>query len=211
VTTLGGELTRAIVVAAEAQTRWETAHQQLEPVRRRRAEIAAGLEVLISEPAAGPEQEEEARRLAAELAALDATAVQLPGDPVADARTAGLRREIASTGLRGVPVASVDELIALLQLSRRRSWWAGTLALLAAAGAAGAAWLLSSGAGVAAFLGMVAAALALAGLLGFNVDADGRPVVPAVRAMWLWLKVSAATAIMSAPLACARRCRRKGR
>ena len=165
VTALGGELTQATLTAAETQARWETARQQQGPLRLRRAEIAAGLDALPATEPSDPRAAEQLGRLRGELADLERAARRSPGDPVADARFAGLRNEIAATGLRTVSIGSVDELLVLLSAARLRLWQtAARAAAMAVAGIAGT-WLLVTHQQVvpAALLAAVAALAVIAG------------------------------------------------
>ena len=171
VTALGGELTQATLTAAETQARWETASQQQSPLRLRRAEIAAGLEALPSLAVSEPNASDQLERLRGELADLERAARHSSGDPASDARVAGLRHEIAATGLRTVSIGSVDELLVLLSAARPRMWPAAArAALIATAGIAGT-WLLAAQQQLvpAALLAAVSAlALAAAGRLDWQ-------------------------------------------
>jgi exonuclease SbcC len=129
VTTLGGELAQARAGATDAGVRWDTAVERLRPIRARRAEIASGVAALSTphgppiEPGSGVG--ERAQRLRGELTAAAAMAHRETGD---DARVAALRREIAATGLHGLPSTVIDDLVPQLELAKR-----GGVALSAAA------------------------------------------------------------------------------
>jgi DNA repair protein SbcC/Rad50 len=164
VTTLGGELAQARASAVEASGRWDTAVERLRPIRARREEIARGVAALGTRHEAPFESGtagERAQRLRGELIAATAAAHRETGD---DAREAALRREIAATGLRGLPATVIDELLPQLELAKR----GGTALSVAAvfiAGCAAALGLLLAGAHnvvpslAAAGLGAAAAAI----------------------------------------------------
>jgi DNA repair protein SbcC/Rad50 len=120
VTTLGGELAQARLSAAEARVRGDTAVERLRPIRARREEIARGVAALGIQHQtpieAGGAVGERAQRLRGELIAAAAAAHRETGD---DAREAALRREIAATGLRGLPAPVIDELLPQLELAKR--------------------------------------------------------------------------------------------
>lgn len=117
VTALGGELVQARSAAIDARSRWEAASDRLRPIRARRDEIARGV-AAIGAPAGAPSVEvgERAQRLRGELFAAAGTVHRETGD---DAREAALRREIAATGLRGLPASVIDDLLPQLEEAAR--------------------------------------------------------------------------------------------
>ncbi|MFI5039727.1 MAG: AAA family ATPase, partial [Solirubrobacterales bacterium] len=138
VTALGGELAQARSNAKGAETRWQAAVDRLRPVRSRRAEIAAGIAAIGPMGELDADTGERSQRLRGELIAVADAARRTGGD---DAREAGLRREIAATGLRGLPAKVIDELLPNLEAAGRggRMFAAGAVlvAALAALTAAG--------------------------------------------------------------------------
>jgi exonuclease SbcC len=116
VTTLGGELAQARSNAADAEARREAALERLRPVRARREEIAAGVTAIGPAGGSSSDVGERSQRLRGELIAVAAAARRTGGE---DAREAALRREIAATGLRGLPAHVIDELLPELELAGR--------------------------------------------------------------------------------------------
>jgi len=140
-TSLGGELTHALLNAGEARARWNAARDTLQALRRRRAEIASGLGAIV--PVALDEDAvESAQRLRGELTAVAAAAERIDAGATADAKAAALRHEIAATGMGALPVGSAEALAALLAQARNRhspvAWLAAALGSVAAAGVAAA-------------------------------------------------------------------------
>ena len=144
VTALGGELAQARSNAKGAETRWQAAVDRLRPVRSRRAEIAAGIAAIGPVGELDSDTGERSQRLRGELIAVAAAARRTGGD---DAREAGLRREIAATGLRGLPAKVIDELLPNLEAAGR----GGRVFAVAAVLAAGLAALTAAGLGRAHF------------------------------------------------------------
>ena len=146
VTTLGGELAQARTAAADAGSRWEAAAERLRPIGARRAEIARGLAAIGAATGASgaPPTEigERAQRLRGELFAAGSTAHRDTGD---DAREAALRREIAATGLRGLPARVIDDLLPQLEEAGRGGMRLGVAAVLIAVLTAATALVLSRG------------------------------------------------------------------
>jgi exonuclease SbcC len=162
VTTLGGELAQARATAAGAATRWDEAADRLRPIRARREEIAIGLTAIgtqqASAAARGSDFGERAQRLRGELIAAATAAHSESGD---DAHEAALRREIAATGLRGLPASVVDELLPHLEEAGRGGTAMSITAVLIACLAAAAAFTL----GRAHLVGESLIAVALGGIV----------------------------------------------
>ena len=157
VTTLGGELAQATSNAKGAETRWQAAVERLRPVRSRRAEIAAGIAAIGPPGELDSDIGERSQRLRGELIAVAGAAHRTGGD---DAREAGLRREIAATGLRSLPANVIDELLPNLEAAGRGGRLFGVAAVLVAAlGALTAAALGHAHLALAATLTAVLAAL----------------------------------------------------
>jgi DNA repair protein SbcC/Rad50 len=137
VTTLGGELAQARTTAAGAATRWDAAADRLRPIRARREQIAIGVTAIGAEEAMsagrGNDLGERAQRLRGELLATVAAAQSETGD---DAREGALRREIAATGLRGLPASVIDDLLPQLEEAGRGGRALGAAAVLIACFAA---------------------------------------------------------------------------
>jgi DNA repair protein SbcC/Rad50 len=165
VTTLGGELAQARASAAGAASRWDASVDRLRPIRARREEIAAGVAAIGTQHGAplapGTDVGERAQRLRGELLAAAAAAHRETGD---DAREAALRREIAATGLRGLPKGMIDELLPELEEAGRRGTALGVAALLVACCAAAAGFGLVRAHLLAASLIAIAVGTAGAGL-----------------------------------------------
>jgi len=120
VTALGGELAQARAAATDARARWDAAAERLRPIRARRDEIARGIAAIGTATGApdtsATEIGERAQRLRGELIAAAGTVHRETGD---DARQAALRREIAATGLRGLPAPVIDDLLPQLEEAGR--------------------------------------------------------------------------------------------
>ena len=171
---LGGELHQVGLSAAEAEARWETAREPLDLLRRRRAEIAAGLRAMPDTPPVGPSATAAAEGLRRRVEVSAAIAHRDEG-LAASAREEALRREIAVTGLGGI---EPDELQGVANLvGAARTWEArsrvalGLFAALAVAGAAAFGGLTAAGQhgaarGVLLGCGLALAVALVAGLLG---------------------------------------------
>lgn len=163
VTALGGELRQLEEVSAEAERRWSAARERLRATECRRIEIATSIRALGRVPRIEAGDREQARVLAAEVAAEGAVARRAEELRTAEARAAGLRREIAATGLGDIPPAQLDSIGPLIttavtgpQRRRLRPLQRGT----AGAGGLGAIGCLASGHGLIAAL-VIGAALAI--------------------------------------------------
>jgi exonuclease SbcC len=159
VTTLGGELAQAKSNAEGAESRWKAAIERLRPIRSRREAIAAGVNAIGSAGDLGDDVGERSQRLRGELIAVAGAARRTGGD---DAREAGLRREIAATGLRSLPAGVIDELLPNLEAAGRGGGlFALATVLLAALTAVAAVGLVQAhlefGAVAVAVLGALAA------------------------------------------------------
>jgi DNA repair protein SbcC/Rad50 len=165
VTTLGGELAQARATAAGAVTRWDAAADRLRPIRARRGEIAIGITAIgtpeAGAAARGSDLGERAQRLRGELIAAATAAHTESGD---DAREAALRREIAATGLRGLPASVIDELLPQLEEAGRSGRAMSITAVLIACLTGAAAFALGRAHLVAASLIAVALGGVAAGL-----------------------------------------------
>jgi DNA repair exonuclease SbcCD ATPase subunit len=138
---LAAEVHEARRAADEAGARAEAAEPQLTGVRRRRAEIGAGLGAL----GRGPKVDEAAVRLAHHLEQqlAETLAGRRRGEELAAAsrRREALRREIAATGIAGTSAAGVEAAIELVAAARggrssRIAKLGATVALVAGAMAA---------------------------------------------------------------------------
>ncbi len=181
-TALGGELLQVSRSATEARTRWEAAREHLDALRRRRAEIATGLQALPDTPPVGPSAAAAAGALRRRVE-VSAAISHRDEELAASAREEALRREIATTGLGGIEPAELSEVAELV--ASARGWGArtrmalGLLAGAALAGAAGVAGLSAAGrhgAATAVMIGwlLALAALAAAGLFGARRAARAR-------------------------------------
>lgn len=166
VITLGGELQQAERAAVEAEARWESATPALAGIRRRRAEIHAGLAAMPGGAVAAdlPHRAEELKRRLAVAAAREEWRDALA---TAAAHDDALRREIAITGLGAVSSESLEEIGRQTHAIRARGRRSRSLAALAvgvaALGTAGAvAGGVARGPAAALPLALAAAALALA-------------------------------------------------
>ena len=124
--------------ADEAEARAEAAAPQLAEVRRRRAEIGAGLRALGRSVLVEGEDITEAAALEQQLA--ETAAGRRRSDELAAAagRREALRREIAATGIAGTTAAGVEAAIELVDTARggrssRAAKLVATVALLAGA------------------------------------------------------------------------------
>jgi DNA repair protein SbcC/Rad50 len=115
VATLGGELAQAKATSDDARARWDAAADRLRPIRARRAAITAGVAAIGAAQGIPVELGERAQRLRGELIAA-AGAARTQTD---DAREAALRREIAATGLHGLPARVIDDLLPQLEAAGR--------------------------------------------------------------------------------------------
>jgi hypothetical protein len=171
VATVAAEAHESRRAADEAQARADAASVHLAEVRRRRAEIGAGLRALgTAVPLEGP--------VAAEAAALEQHLTEtLAGRRRSDelgaaaSRREALRREIAATGIAGTSAAGVEAAIELVDVARgRRSSRAAklvaTVALLA--GAVTAAVAAAAHHGLAALVAGGVALLATLVVLGID-------------------------------------------
>jgi energy-coupling factor transporter ATP-binding protein EcfA2 len=133
VTALGGELAQARAAAADASARWESAAERLRPIRARRDEIARGIAAIGTPTGSsglpGSDIGERAQRLRGELMAAASIVNRETGD---DAHEAALRREIAATGLRGLPAGVIDDLLPQLEEAGRSGRRFGLAAVLIA-------------------------------------------------------------------------------
>jgi len=173
VITLGGELHQAEGIAADAERRWADAQGMLAAVRRRRAEVAAGLRALPS--GMPPEVDinaraEELRRRLAVAAAVSERTEELAA---AATRDRALRREMAGTGLGAVPGSDLETVVPLIRtvrsgrIIRRALLGVAGVACLAGASGAAAAWAAGR-APLAAAVGIgLAAALTAIAVLGW--------------------------------------------
>jgi DNA repair protein SbcC/Rad50 len=130
IVTVAAELREARRAADEARARAAAAAPQLAVVRRRRAEIGAGLRALARSPVLDEAATAEAAGL--ERALVDLLAGRRRGDELAGAvgRRDALRREIAETGIAGTTAAGVEAAIELVGVARGRR--SGGIARLAA-------------------------------------------------------------------------------
>jgi hypothetical protein len=167
VITLGGELNQASRAADEAQARWAAAAEPIDAVRRRRAEISAGLRAMPEAPAVGPAAVDEADRLRRGVEVAAAIAGR-DSELATSSRDEALRREIAVTGLGSVDpdeLETVARLVDTARAGRARARVAfGLLAALLLVGAAAAAGLAASGDRLAALAAAISALVAVAGL-----------------------------------------------
>lgn len=182
-TRLGGELNQAAAAAAEAASRKKDAETSLETLRRRRSEIAAGLRAVDSAPRVDAESLGGAARLEGEVAALEAACAATRADAGADSRIEALRREIAATGLSGMPAEAVPAMTALLREPsgsgwRWRSWWSGVAAVALVASLTLGGFLLAAHHVAPALVGALTGVL-IAGVLAYAGHIRGRAASPA--------------------------------
>jgi DNA repair exonuclease SbcCD ATPase subunit len=174
VTTLGGELAQAKSNAEGAEARWQAAVERMRPIRARRTAIASGIAAIGVEGEFGADIGERSQRLRGELIAVASAARRTSGE---NALEAGLRREIAATGLRSLPAGVIDELLPELEAAGR-----GGLGF-------GAAAVLIAGVAAAIVAGLVHAHLALAALGAGGIGA----LAAAICAWRAWTRWSAAS------------------
>jgi len=164
---LGGELHQVSRAADEAQAHWAAAAEPVDAVRRRRAEITAGLRAMPEAPPVTLEAIEEADRLRRRVEVVAAIA-RRDSELAITSRDEALRREIAVTGLGSVDPDELEAVARLVDAARAGTARARVaLALLAAltlAGAAVAAGLAAAGDRLAAVLVAISALVAVAGL-----------------------------------------------
>ncbi|HWF58174.1 MAG TPA: AAA family ATPase [Candidatus Dormibacteraeota bacterium] len=171
VASLAAEVLESQRAADEARARSEAAAPQLAEVRRRRAEIAAGLRALGRGGAVDDAAVAEASALERRLAETLAGRRRSEELAAAAGRREALRREIAATGVAGTSAAGVEAAIELVDVARggrssRVAKLGATVALCA--GAVAAALSAASRHGLWA---LVAAGVALvATLLILSVD-----------------------------------------
>ena len=116
---LGGEVAHALRSASDARTRFESAQETLRSIRRRRAEIAAGIEAMQS-VAIDDDTMQRAERLHGELTAAATRVEHIGAQPEADSRIAALKHEIARTGMGSLPIGSGEALAKLIDVTRQR-------------------------------------------------------------------------------------------
>jgi hypothetical protein len=173
---LGGELHQAARGAAEAEARWIAVQEPLGTLRRRRAEISAGFQVM---PGSSPIGERETAAASALRRRVEVSAAIAHRDEemAATARGEALRREIAVTGLGGVDPSELEAVVPLVAAARTagaraRGAVRGIAAVALAGGAAAGALAATGRDGLAALLGagclLVMAALASSGMLAFR-------------------------------------------
>ena len=129
VSALGGELHQAARAAAEAEVRWTAVQEPLGALRRRRAEISAGLQAMLESRAIG-ERETAAASTLRRRVEVSAAIAHRDEEMAATARGEALRREIAVTGLGGVDPGELEAVAPLVTTARtagargewRRSW-----------------------------------------------------------------------------------------
>ncbi len=145
VATLAAQAQETRRAADEAGARAGAAAPQLAEVRRRRAEIAAGLRALGGSLVVEDDLVAEAAGLERELARAAATRQRSDELAAASGRREALRREIAATGVAGTSAAGVEAAIELVGTARggrssRAARLVATVALLAGAVTAAVAW-----------------------------------------------------------------------
>lgn len=165
---LAAEMQEARRSAAEAEARAAAATVQLADVRRRRAEIGAGLRALAGAAVVDADATAEAAELERRLT--ETIAGRRRGDELAAAagRREALRREIAATGIAGTSGASVEAAIELVATARggrssRAAMLGATLALIG--GAVVVALAAASGNRLAALIAGAVAVAATAVIL----------------------------------------------
>ncbi len=179
---LGGELHQAARSAAEAEARWTAVQEPLAALRRRRAEIAAGLQAM---PASSPIGERETAAASALRRRVEVSAAIAHRDEemAATARGEALRREIAVTGLGGVDPGELEAVVPLVTRARtagvRARGAVGVLAAVAVLGGAATGALAATGRhGPALLLGsgclLVVAALASFAVFTFRIRSRAR-------------------------------------
>ena len=171
VASLAAEVKESQRTAAEARARSEAAALPLADVRRRRAEIAAGLRALGRSDVVDDDAIEEAKALERELAATLAGRRRTDELAGAAGRREALRHEIAATGIAGTSAAGVEVAIELVDTARgsrssRLAKLSATVALLA--GAVAAAVSAASRHGLWALLAGAVAVVATLVILGVD-------------------------------------------
>jgi exonuclease SbcC len=171
VTSMAAEVQETQRSAAEARARSDAAAPKLADVRRRRAEIAAGLHALGRADSVDGDAVTEAAAL--KLALAETLAGRRRSDELAGAagRREALRREIAATGIAGTSAAAVEAAIGLVETARggrfsRLAKLGATAALCA--GAVAAAVAAAAGHGRWALLAGGAALVAILVVLGID-------------------------------------------
>jgi len=170
---LGGELHQCLTSAAESQARADISAPPLAATRQRRAEIVEGLEALGKPLSLGAPGLNERSALEHALAAESGVDRRIDEMRRAEACADQLRRQIAATGLAGVPPGAVESYTALfdraLAPNRRRRGLTAAVSVMAAAAALGlSAQVLGRGLVAALALvggGIAAAVIALVGMI----------------------------------------------
>ena len=120
VPSLAAQTQEAERAAAQARDRAAAAAPQLANVRRRRAEIGAGLRALARSPELGAGARDDADGLRRELGETLAGRRRAADLGAATLRRDALRREIARTGVAGPTAAGVEAALELLPVARGR-------------------------------------------------------------------------------------------
>jgi DNA repair exonuclease SbcCD ATPase subunit len=182
VSALGGELHQAARAAAEAEVRWTAVQEPLGALRRRRAEISAGLQAMLESRAIG-ERETAAASTLRRRVEVSAAIAHRDEEMAATARGEALRREIAVTGLGGVDPGELEAVAPLVTTARtagaRARGAVGVLATVAVLGVAATGALAATGRHEpAALLGagclLVVAALASFAIFAFHSGSRAR-------------------------------------
>ncbi|MFN2451997.1 MAG: ATP-binding protein [Candidatus Dormibacteria bacterium] len=175
------ELTMARGARAAGAERAARASERLADVVRRRAEIQAGLRALGDRPMLPRELLARSRALTERLESETGTPRRAQALEAARARSSALRREVAATGLGGLPLGSVESVAALVADARqgdRRGRNAAATTLLLVAGVLTSACLAAGLRGLAFAVGGgvlgAAGLLWLAGRLGGGAPAAAR-------------------------------------
>ncbi|MGD1053022.1 MAG: AAA family ATPase [Candidatus Dormibacteria bacterium] len=179
---LGGELNQAARAAAEAEARWSVVQEPLGALRRRRAEISAGLQAMPESSPIG-ERETVAAIALRRRVEVSAAIAHRDEEVAATARGEALRREIAVTGLGGVDPSQLEAVVPMVAAARtaaarvRGAVW-GLAAVTALGGGASGVVAATGRHGPAALLGagclLVVAALAVVGILAFRSGSRAR-------------------------------------
>jgi hypothetical protein len=182
VSALGGELAQAIALDRQAAARWAEAEERLAAIEKRRLEVFTALRALGLAPRVPEQVLAEVRRLSDEVAGAGGVERRAAAVQAAQARSAALRQEIASTGLGAVPLGGAEMVAELVSVAsrpadpRRVGPVAGAVSLVGIALATGCflAGLRQVGV-LAAVLALLATALVLAvGRRGRGPAADAR-------------------------------------
>ena len=164
---LGGELHQLARAADEAEARWAAAAEPIDAVRRRRAEITAGLRAMPEARPVAPAAVDEADRLRRRVEVVAAIAHR-DSELAITSLDEALRREIAVTGLGSVDPDELETVARLVDTARAGKARArvafGLLGALTLVGAAAAAGLAGAGDRLAALLAAISALVAVAGL-----------------------------------------------